>query len=91
MVGLSDSTWMEEVRSVYVEDKIINFDLLCDKCYAMIKEDEDMYGFTLIDSFGRTKDFRGHKECVDEIYELIRGKHSDIDNANDLDGVDLDS
>lgn len=59
---------MNESRKV---TERINFDYLCRKCWKFQKDDEDFYGFNVEDDYGHTIEFRGHKECIDEMREVF--------------------
>jgi hypothetical protein len=50
----------------------ILFSLMCDRCFRMLYEGEDMYAMKLIDDNDEERLFKGHKECVEDIREILR-------------------
>lgn len=50
---------------------INNLDHMCDGCYRTLAEDEQLFGFVLVDSNGAKKPIKGHKGCVQDIAEMI--------------------
>lgn len=45
---------------------------MCDHCYHIVDENEDMYGFLVIDDYNYERAFKGHESCVQEMIEELR-------------------
>jgi hypothetical protein len=49
----------------------VEFKKMCDRCYRMIGDNEQMFAFKLVDDADEERVFKGHKECLDEMVEIM--------------------
>lgn len=50
----------------------INLKRMCDHCYRILPDDEEIFGFKLVDDYGFTRGFKGHEECVKEMIRIVK-------------------
>lgn len=50
----------------------VSLSRLCSKCYTFLDKKEDVFAFKLVDDFLVERTFNGHKECMDELCEIIQ-------------------
>lgn len=50
---------------------MVAFRKMCDKCYRMLGDNEQMYAIKLIDNEDKIRIFKGHKECLDEVVQIM--------------------
>lgn len=50
---------------------MIRFSHMCDRCFRVLGDHEDMYGFKLIDDEGVERVFQGHESCVIDMEQII--------------------
>ncbi|UNH58350.1 hypothetical protein [Bacillus phage vB_BsuS_PJN02] len=51
---------------------MMDIDKMCDRCLRMVGDNEKMYGFKIVDDEGKSKIVKGHKECVEEIMDVLQ-------------------
>jgi len=51
---------------------MIDLRRMCDRCFRIVGDNEEIFGFKLVDENNIEKDFIGHKECVEEMAEIIQ-------------------
>jgi hypothetical protein len=44
---------------------------MCDGCYRLLSDHEEMVAFKIVDDEDRAKIFKGHKDCVEAIAETL--------------------
>lgn len=52
-------------------EKEFSVNRLCDKCYGVLKKDEEVFGFKMMDDLGDMRSFKGHHDCMVELSEVI--------------------
>lgn len=52
-------------------EKEFSINRLCDKCYEVMKKDEEVFGFKMIDDLGDMRAFKGHHDCMVELSKII--------------------
>jgi hypothetical protein len=51
---------------------MVTFKNMCDKCFRHVGNNEQLVAFKLIDDENREKLFKGHKECMDEVIDILK-------------------
>lgn len=45
---------------------------LCDRCFQLLGDNDQMFGFKVFDDEQNERTFQGHKGCVEEIQEILK-------------------
>lgn len=54
------------------EQKPMDIGLMCDKCFRMLKENEQLYSITIHDDYGKEKRFQGHHLCIQYVMKELQ-------------------
>jgi len=59
-----------------------NLDLrkMCDRCLRILGDNEELVGFKMEDGLGNVRAFKGHKDCVEEIIEILKQLYGGASN-----------
>lgn len=64
---------------------------MCDNCFRLLGDDEQMFGFKVVDDFEFIRGFKGHESCVQEMaekFQQIYGKEDSEDGTNEENNQD---
>jgi hypothetical protein len=59
------------------------FRKMCDKCYRMVGDNEKMFAFKLIDDENVEKVYKGHKQCMDDMVEILSQLYGTKEHGED--------
>ena len=51
---------------------MMDLEKMCDKCLRIVADNEDIFGFKLVDKNGIEKHFKGHESCMNDVMETLQ-------------------